>query len=393
MTNSKLFKEAIAEAKSLRAAATAEAKSLLEESITPHIKEILASKLEEMEEDEVTEEKEEVTEELGGLEKVKETKKQVKEEEEEPVDDEAEEAAEETGEEEEAAEETEEEPVSDDEEIGNISVEDFRELVRSVIAQEMAPAEPESDLDSDMEITADMDSGEDIPGEEEEMELDTAEEDDEEINLDELLKELEEESTDEAKAQDANSMEKSGRPQSGGKTSKEDVYKKFGLKDKKPSSGLKTQTINGVPHKMKDGKWVPLTKVSERDSAELNEALKTIDTLKKEMKEINLLNAKLLYVNKMFKSGNLTENQKAHVIAAFDDAETVKEVKLVYKTLFENKESIGKKSKKPVHEHKFKGSASKPLGNSTVRKSKEEDIQRVDETVERMQRLAGIIKD
>ena len=62
---------------------------------------------------------------------------------------------------------------------------------------------------------------------------------------------------------------------------------------------------------------------------DLHEALATIETLQKELNETNLLNAKLLYVNKVFKANTLSESQKAHVIAAFDKAETVKEVKLV----------------------------------------------------------------
>jgi hypothetical protein len=54
-TNKDLLKQAIAEAKTIREAAIANAKEALEESLTPHLKEMLAQKLQEMEEDEVDE--------------------------------------------------------------------------------------------------------------------------------------------------------------------------------------------------------------------------------------------------------------------------------------------------------------------------------------------------
>ena len=66
---------------------------------------------------------------------------------------------------------------------------------------------------------------------------------------------------------------------------------------------------------------------------ELKEAYEAVSTLKTELNEINLLNAKLLYTNKIFKSKNLTESQKVKVLEAFDKAGTVKEAKLVFETV------------------------------------------------------------
>jgi hypothetical protein len=117
---------------------------------------------------------------------------------------------------------------------------------------------------------------------------------------------------------------------------------------------------------------------------ELSEALSTIETLRNELNETNLLNAKLLYVNKVFKANNLTEGQKANVIAAFDKAETVKEVKLVYETVSENVTTGGKKE--VVKE--AKGFASAATGIST----KPGVITETNAAVLRMQKLAGIIK-
>ena len=120
------------------------------------------------------------------------------------------------------------------------------------------------------------------------------------------------------------------------------------------------------------------------NEAELNEALETVKTLQKELNETNLLNAKLLYVNKVFKANSLSEGQKANVIAAFDKAETVKEVKLVFETVSENIPSGGKKE--VVRE--AKGFASSAAGTST----KPEVIAEANQAVLRMQKLAGIIK-
>ena len=118
--------------------------------------------------------------------------------------------------------------------------------------------------------------------------------------------------------------------------------------------------------------------------AELNEALETIQTLQKELNETNLLNAKLLYVNKVFKANSLNESQKANIIAAFDKAETVKEVKLVFETVSENIPSGNKKE--VVRE--ARGFASAAVGKS----DKPEVITEANEVVLRMQKLAGIIK-
>lgn len=129
-------------------------------------------------------------------------------------------------------------------------------------------------------------------------------------------------------------------------------------------------------------------KEEEVAKEELKEALKTIRILKKELNEVNLFNAKLLYLNKVFKATNLTESQKVSVIQAFDKAESVKEVKLVYETLSE-----GITPKKPVTgrltEQKRRSFASAPTGKSTARP---EVITEVSDAVKRMQKLAGIIK-
>jgi hypothetical protein len=120
---------------------------------------------------------------------------------------------------------------------------------------------------------------------------------------------------------------------------------------------------------------------------ELEEAYSTIETLKSELNEINLLNAKLLYTNKIFKSKNLTESQKIKVLGAFDKATSVKEAKLVFETIITDS-NVGNKAKtKPVMEGLI-GGASKSIGAPKMEK---QTIVESNEMIKRFQKLAGII--
>jgi hypothetical protein len=121
-----------------------------------------------------------------------------------------------------------------------------------------------------------------------------------------------------------------------------------------------------------------------KEEMELDEAYNTINTLRSELHEVNLLNAKLLYTNKIFKSKSLTEKQKGKVLEAFDKANDVKGVKLVYETLDKN---MKVKYKSSVTEG-IVGSASK--GMSNVKTMKKQPIVESNEMVSRFQKLAGI---
>jgi hypothetical protein len=121
----------------------------------------------------------------------------------------------------------------------------------------------------------------------------------------------------------------------------------------------------------------PVEEVKE----ELYEATKTINYLKKQLSEINLLNAKLLYVNKIFKSKSLSESQKVKVITAFDRATTINETKNIYQTL---NDSMTVAPQKAALKESY-GFASKAIGKSPVK-----PIVEADAYVYRMQQLAGI---
>jgi hypothetical protein len=99
------------------------------------------------------------------------------------------------------------------------------------------------------------------------------------------------------------------------------------------------------------------------------------------LNEINLLNAKLLYTNKIFKAKNLNENQKVKVLSSFDKATTVGEVKIVFETL---NEGI-KVNKNTIKENL--GSASKAMVTPNAKKP----IVESNDAFLRMQKLAGII--
>lgn len=334
MANQDLFKQAIAEAKSVREAAIINAKEALEETLTPHLKELLAAKLQEMDmaddEEVVNEMEDDEMEEMAG--KKGNFEKNLKEadddEEAEDDSDESEDEAEEEGEVE--AEEEEEEI-----EVKDMEVEDLKNLIRDIVAQEMGGSDEEMPADDDMN----MDAGMDMDAETQPQDMMGT--DDEEINLEELLAELEQ-----LAEADEDTMDEARK-----KKAKEDPKNK---------------------------------KEEEKAKEDLKEALKTIKTLRTQLSEVNLLNAKLLYLNKVFRSNNLTESQKVTVITSFDKAVTVNEVKLVYETVKQS--FVGNKPKKSTIKEN-KGFASAPSGHST-----KPIITEVNEQVLRMQKLAGIIR-
>ena len=120
---------------------------------------------------------------------------------------------------------------------------------------------------------------------------------------------------------------------------------------------------------------------------ELDEAYKALNKIQSELNEINLLNSKLLYSNKVFKAKNLTESQKVKVLAAFDKATSKKEAQLVYETVMENL-NAQTTTKRPMTES-VRGMASRVIAGAQNTK---QPIIEVNSAFERMQKLAGIRK-
>jgi hypothetical protein len=402
MSNKDLLKQAIAEAKTIREAAIANAKEALEESLTPHLKEMLAAKLQEMEDE--SEEEIVKEEDLQNNPQGTTAHGNIAEEEEE-------EESEEQESEEEGNEEEEEVDVKD------MSVEELKDLIRDIVAQETGEEGSEEEM-----------PGEEAPEGDDMMGMDS----EEEIDINELLAELaqEEEMEEGLKDTFTKAGEKiKGAVGPGGKMEKwidrtGDKMKKAGIASPyganhsvfEESENLEEgfeDWLDSVSAKLeKFGKNNPAIQAIEKavtsaqekakeagltghgmtkghriseESEELEEALATVQQLRTQLQEVNLLNAKLLYVNKVFKANNLTEGQKVNVVAAFDKAETVREVKLVFETVSKNVTA------KPAAIKEHKSFASKSAGTAKTAGTKEV-ISEVSAQVLRMQKLAGIIK-
>ena len=364
----KLLKEAIADAKAVRETALANAKIALEEAFTPHLKSMLSRKLQaemdgegEVETDEqYSDEDEEMTEEMDSSEigaadnkepdaAAAEADAQGPEEEGAPVqagmeDEEAEETEQPMGEnqemgtEDEDAEMAPEQPMGEQEEPGieaedeymSDEDDDLAEVLRQLEA-EMADEEDEMPAEEpamEPEAPAEEPAAAEAPAEEPAMAAD-----EEEIDLDEIIKALSEE------------------------------------------GGIEDENEEPVAEQEAQDEDDPV--------AELEEYKQTVAYLKDKLSEVNLLNAKLLYTNKLFRSRNVSETQKMKVIEQFDRAANVREVKLVYTTFAESMK------RKPVNESaRRKSQASKPM---TSTQSKKPIIGEQVDFKTRMKKLANII--
>ena len=124
-----------------------------------------------------------------------------------------------------------------------------------------------------------------------------------------------------------------------------------------------------------------IKKENEMLKTELEEAYNAIRTMKDSLNEVNMLNAKLLFTNKLFKAHSLNESQKVKVIDNFDRAKSIREVKLVYATLsesFASKKSLVKES-----------IASKPVAST---KPKQTILNESEQIAARFKKLAGLGK-
>jgi len=245
---------------------------------------------------------------------------------------------EEVSEEEDMDEEDEMEMDSEEEEMEmDLDSDDSEEEDMEVSEEEDMDAD-EDDLDLESiiaELEAEMDEEEDMDSEEEDMEVSEEEdmevsEEEEEIDLDEVIRTLKEMEHDEEEAMTE---------------AEEDMDEE------------------------------------EDSTEELEEAYRTIESLRGTINEVNLLNAKLLYTNKLFRTFDLNEGQKVKVLENFDRTSSVREVKLVFSTLAENL-NVAKKTKVVVKE----GYASKATKSSAPKKI----ISEGNEMAARWKKLAGL---
>ena len=396
-TNRDLLTEAIADAKAVKHMAIANAKSALEEAFTPRLKEMLSAKIQEMDEDSMYE-TEETLDEVGSIEPEKTDEMDLEELLAELEEEENSEELNEAEDEEEVEIDSEESEEEEGEplDLEDMTDEDLKKMIEDVIA--------------DMVASGDLEGG-DVDSEDEEgEEIEVSDEEEEEVDLAELLKEIEEEmdETNEEMIDEAGVVSPevidflTGIPWMalpflvfGGGAAAAAIpgYRKW-----KQENAEKAAKAEKMVPKISPAQKSELAKLSaERTSAgdstaekdELMEARKTIKSLKSKINEAvkttnstNLLNAKLLYTNKIFKAKNLNESQKVKVLSSFDKANTTKEAKLVYETLSE-----GLKVKKSTIRENL-GRASKTTTIPTTKKP----IMESNDVFARMQKLAGITK-
>ncbi len=394
--NRDLLKEAIADAKAVKETAIANAKAALEEAFTPHLKSMLAAKLEGMdmdedidegydkyEEDDVT--KEEVSEEVEAVEENEEVTES------EEVT-EAEEIEEEIDLDELLAELNETEEVTESEEIEEAKKEideakDDKEDDKEDVKESEEIEESEEVTEEEEVVAEEEGEDEEAEGEMEEEEIDL--EDMSEDNLKGFIENVIKDMVEAGELEAGEEMEMDGEESEMDMDIEvEDEEAPMMEEEEKleemdeVSWNEKNNPTRGASKKELDPKKVG--KSTSAYAVNLEEVMAEVNDLKQELQEVNLLNAKLLYTNKIFKAKNLSEDKKVKVLKAFDKAETVKEAKVIFETLNEGLVSKTEAQARP------KGQASKATG--TITEAQKQPIVE-NAAFARMQKLAGIIKE
>ena len=220
-----------------------------------------------------------------------------------------------------------------------------------------------------------------------------AEETDEEISLDELLAELEAEEGAPAVADPAAAPAPAPvapapvAPVTGQVPSPVAEAKKEGEEEEKD------EVEEGVSTEEMAEALVAINEENETLKKQLAEALNTVKYMKGVLAETNLLNAKLLYTNKLFKGKSLNEDQKLKIINTFDLTKNIREVKLAYTVLaesFNSGASVAKKKTNATAQTITEGLASKPVSSTKPDSTIVEP--QADVMASRFQKLAGIKK-
>ena len=421
MANRDLLKEAIADAKALKETAIANAKVALEEAFEPRLKSMLSAKLEEMEKEDLEEGDDEMTEAKkkykdddrkdGG--ESKETKRTEKMKygkdlaEAEDMDDEMdldEILAELEGDvSEDARTDAEEEGYKDGMEDEKEDMED-KEEDEEIDLDDMSEDDLKSfieDVIADMVTAGELEAGDEFEVEDEDVEDDEEIDVEDDTEVDVEVNEAKEDSIYFQRNLDDDSMDMDEGIVDKLKSmyNDEELLAKIVTVDGKKVSlkdllGLAGAGATGGMAKSGSGKTSSIGEDARTDAEEegyldgmkdekedMDKMKKEIEELRSDLHETNLLNAKLLYTNKIFRAKNLKEAQKVKVLEAFDKASNVKEVKLIFETL---NEGMVAKTATPIRENL--GRASKASGNAPTK----QPIMEVDPQVARWQKLAGL---
>jgi hypothetical protein len=426
MANRDLLKSAIAEAKSVKETAIANAKLALEEAFTPHLKSMLSAKLEEMDRDDEDEKE------------VKEADAPSFARKNSPAGDSLKNLSPRKVGQSTVQEDEEEEEINLDELLAELEKDSMKNKIKDLKEDERTDAEEEGYLDGEEDEKEDMDdeeidledmSEEDLKGFIEDVikdmvaggEIEPGDgfvEDEVDIDVDVEDVDVEDVDVEDVDVEDINEAGvQSGMGVSGGisrdnaligpiltgleKLSKaghagakaayaalQDAGRSAGMamraeanKEELDEKMTKKEKAEGDDRK-KDDKIE-----AETEKMRFKEAMNEINALKIELQEVNLLNAKLLYTNKIFKAKNLTEDKKVKVLKAFDKALDVRQAKTIFETLSEG--LINKSTNPTINESIKRGSSSKLIGLEP--KVTRQPIIESNEVFDRMRKLAGLI--
>ena len=372
MASSKLLKEAIADAKAVRETAIANAKIALEEAFTPRLQSILSQKLQaEMEGDE------EDTE--DAVNEDNDTSSEIaKGDNKQPAD----------------------KANSAQTDLSGISKQSGEPGSEGEETKVSGLTEGEDEFGAEEEIPAEEPAA--MEGEDMAPEMDMDADDEDELDLESIIRELEaqiagEESEEEIPAE-APAMEGEEAPVE--EPVAAEPTEEPAVEGEDPAMADDEIDLDEILREMGYGedeaeeeKADDATEMKAEVSklqSELEEALAVIKSLKGTINEVNLLNAKLLYTNKLFRSYNLTNEQKVKVVENLDRTSNVREVKLVYATLSESMKFTGTERKvAQVKKNITEGIASKAQASTAPKK---EIIAESNELANRFKQLAGIIK-
>ena len=350
---SDLLKEAIADAKAVRETALQNAKMALEEAFTPHLKSMLSAKLSE---DDVEE----------GMHDEDDPRRE--DDDEDDVDEMGMKPRREDDDEEETDEGMHDDPRREDDDEDEVDEGEIIEIDGVKYAPVVEGEHEDDEKEDDMEEELDLESVI------KELETEIAESENVDEELEEGDKPRREDDDEEKKDESVNE--------------EEELEEEEEIDEQSTSSGIGKGT--GVKMASASDEEDPgKGKIKESVEAmqnELNEYKEAVTFLREKLHEVNILNAKLLYTNRLFKEYVLSNDQKMKVVETFDRAQTTREIKLVYSTLAESFNDRGEINKK----RSVKESASRKT-NTTKPQTK--IISEEDNVANRFKKLAGILKD
>ena len=395
-----LLREAIADAKAVRETALENAKIALEEAFTPRLQSMLSKKIaaesEDAEENEMDAEESEDHEEMRGMEE-EEAEEMEMDAEESEMDAEESEDHEEMREESEDAEETEDaeeedsvEESEDAEEEDSVEESEDAEEEDSVEEQEDAEEEDELDLESVLaELEKDLDDEDQVEEmedkDEEEMDESEDKEEDEKMDENDVSSDIgKSDNKVNPKANDSTGAGQGPEGEGSDKKAGTELGDHKVVKEEEDAEESDLDLDEVLRALTEEEAEEQDAEENEKLKSEIKEHRKVIHFMRSKLNEVNLLNAKLLFSNKLFRAFGLNNNQKLKVVETFDRTKNLREVKLVYATLAESFKRPGKRLSESV----TKGSSSKPVRST---KPVKEVLSEGQELRNRFKKLANIL--